>query len=310
MSWRVLAYGAVAVVCALLVGSLSLAVGMIRTLGRADGRQPWRALALVVSVAVTGACLYALWFAWPIFFGRRPAPTDPALARSLGEPITRPGLSILVVVAHPDDAEWYCGGTLARAVAAGSRVTVIVATDGEAGRGAPTPAELAVTRRREQLEAARILGYTRTVFLEIPDRGVSRAADLNDRIAAVWKEVNPDIVLTFDAGSPARPYIHPDHQAVGHAVIDMLEGKQVSPATAYLFHSSRPNAVVDVTQFMDLKRSAMQAHRTQFSLAGGGGGAAERSNGAGRAGEAQYVEMFRVRDAWNGANRADPTDED
>ncbi|NPV70136.1 MAG: PIG-L family deacetylase [Firmicutes bacterium] len=293
MSWRVMVWGAVAVVCVALAGSLWFATGVIRGLGKAGGRQAWRALAIVLSVTVASGCLYALWFAWPMFTGRRPAPKDPALARALGEPVTHGGLSVLAVVAHPDDAEWYCGGTLARTVAAGSKVTVIVATDGERGRGAPSSGELAAIRRREQQEAARIMGYTRTVFLEIPDRGVSRADDLKGRIAAVWDEVKPDIVLTFDAESPSRPYVHPDHQAVGHAVLSILHEKREKPATAYLFSSAEPNAVVDITQLVDRKLAAIHAHRTQFGRTGGRG-AVDQNYAAGESSGLEYAEMFRV----------------
>ena len=277
----------------MLVGSLRLAVATLKSLSKRDGRQGWRALRLLLSLFGVLLGTYSLWFAWPMLTGRRPMPKNPALARALGEPITRSGLSIMVVVAHPDDAEWYCGGTVARALGAGSRVTVVVATDGERGRGAPDPETLSVIRRKEQEEAARIMGYTRVVFLGIPDRGVSRARDLKARVAALWDEVKPDAVLTFDAAFPARPYIHPDHQAVGRAVLKLLAEKRVQPAVLYLFSSSSPDAAVDITTFVERKLAALQAHRTQFGMTGGRG-AIEQNHASGKAVNFTYAELFRV----------------
>lgn len=293
MSWRALIWIAGSIVVMLLVGSLGLAVVTLRSLWRQDGRRAWRILTLLLSMLVVFLGAYSLWFAWPMFSGRRPMPKDPVLAQARGELFSRGGLSIMVLAAHPDDVEWYCGGTLARALSAGSKVTVVVATHGERGRGAPDPGALSAIRRREQEEAARIIGYTRVVFLDIPDREVSQARDLKPRVAALWDEVRPDVVLTFDAVFPARPYVHPDHQAVGRAVLELLSEKRVQPAVAYLFSSSSPDAAVDITPFVERKLAAIHAHRTQFGETGGRG-AIEQNNASGKVTGITYAEIFRV----------------
>ena len=77
----------------------------------------------------------------------------------------------MVVFAHPDDAEFGCGGTVARWVTEGIEFVYVVATDGSKGSADPTmsPEQLIALRRQEQRSAADVLGVKDIVFLGYPD---------------------------------------------------------------------------------------------------------------------------------------------
>jgi len=167
----------------------------------------------------------------------------------------------LVVAAHPDDIEWYLGGTVARLTAASTKVTFVIATNGEGGRG-PQPG-LGEQRRAEQQEAARRLGVNDLVFLGLRDGGLRWAGGLLSMIAAVWQEVRPELVFSFDAALPRAPYVHPDHQAIGRAVRDIHASSVGRTATVLLFHSRRPDTLVDIGDVMDQKLHALAAHESQ-----------------------------------------------
>src|SRR5260370_32540195 len=89
-----------------------------------------------------------------------------------GPPPTMPeGNSVLVVMAHPDDAEFGCGGTIAKWAAAGKVINYVLCTSGDKGSSDPNvvPFQLARTRRGEQLNAAHALGARDVVFLSYDD---------------------------------------------------------------------------------------------------------------------------------------------
>ena len=138
-----------------------------------------------------------------------------------------PGVATLVTFhAHPDDEAIACGGTIARAVAEGHRVVLVVATKGENGEvaeGFLSPGEsLAERREKEQEEACRILGIARLEWLGYVDSGMMGtpendapesfwSADVEaaaSSLAAILENENADILTHYD---PAGTYGHPDH---------------------------------------------------------------------------------------------------
>jgi len=223
-----------------------------------------------------------------------PATVDPGKALAESEQIIVDAGRVLVVAAHPDDVEWYVGGTLARLVDAGADITVVMATDGERGRG-PKPG-LGETRRQEQIESARRLGPVKLVFLGLPDGGLGRsAAELEDRVGEVWRETAPDLVFAFDPDTPQLPYVHSDHMAAGTVALETWRELE-SPAVLWLFHTRRPNVFVDATaEGMVRKLHALAAHRTQMA---GGHGADRLLRGQGRRFGAlvgvEYAEAYRA----------------
>lgn len=175
---------------------------------------------------------------------------------------------VLVVVAHPDDADWWIAGTLRRFVEEGAEVMLVVASNGEKGPNRNGAQNLAEARREEQRAAQQVIGYQLLVFLEMPDREVARQPELPARIREIAREFKPTLVITFDPRHPELPYLHPDHEGVGRVVREwwMREGEGVAIA---FFHSRRPDAAVDISDVYDLKREALQQHRSQ-GLGGAG----------------------------------------
>lgn len=128
----------------------------------------------------------------------------------------------MLVVAHPDDAEFSSGGTIARLTSAGKRVIIIQVTSGDKGTTDPTvnPERLAEMREAEEQEAARRLGVTDVVFLRCTDGELMPDLALREKIVRMIRTYRPDVLITHD---PYRPYaLHPDHRAVGYASIDAV----------------------------------------------------------------------------------------
>lgn len=130
----------------------------------------------------------------------------------------------LVVVSHPDDAEFGAAATIAQLTAGGARVDYVVTTDGSKGTEDPAvlPEELSSTRVAEQRAAADILGVTEIVHLGYPDGYLTPTLDLRRDIVRQIRTFRPDLVITQN---PQRrldhnPFIgHPDHLATGEATL-------------------------------------------------------------------------------------------
>lgn len=187
--------------------------------------------------------------------------------------------NLLVVFPHPDDAELMAAGTVAKLARAGTRVTYAAVTDGNLGCFDPIASReyIGQTRRREQEEAAKILGVERVVWLGFDDGEVPEPDKLRPAIVSVIREVKPDFVLTLD---PWLPYeAHPDHRRTAMAVVeaclfapfplaypdDLARGLspwQVS-AVAMGF-SAHPNTFVGIDETWDAKIQALLCHKSQF----------------------------------------------
>jgi LmbE family N-acetylglucosaminyl deacetylase len=145
---------------------------------------------------------------------------SPLERHELIEPLER----VLVVVSHPDDAEFGAGPTIARLVRAGARADYVLTTDGAKGTEDPsvTPEQLSTTRRAEQRAAADILGVSDIVHLDYPDGYLQPTLELRRDITRQIRRFRPDLVITQN---PQRrldhnPYIgHPDHLATGEATL-------------------------------------------------------------------------------------------
>jgi LmbE family N-acetylglucosaminyl deacetylase len=126
--------------------------------------------------------------------------------------------TVMSVWAHPDDEAYLCGGLMAAAADAGSRVVCVTATRGELGVTDPVrwpPDRLAEIREAELAACLEILGVPEHRWLGFPDGGCA-AVPLDqgaEAVAAVLREVRPDTVVTFSADGQTG---HPDHIAVHH----------------------------------------------------------------------------------------------
>lgn len=193
---------------------------------------------------------------------------------------------VLVVLAHPDDPEYFCGATVARWAAEGLDVTYCLVTSGDKGADGQgvDPHELALRREEEQQAAADVLGVRRVIFLRREDGTLEPDLDLRRDIVRVIRQVSPDILVTCDPTTvfPRRTRInHADHRAVGMATIDavypaagsalffpalLAEGLQPHKVRqVYLAGSQNPDTAVDVTDFVDRKLEALRCHRSQIA---------------------------------------------
>ncbi|MGP0109331.1 MAG: PIG-L deacetylase family protein [Acidimicrobiales bacterium] len=190
---------------------------------------------------------------------------------------------ILVMTAHPDDVDFGAAGSVAVWTHAGVEVAYCIATDGDAGgsdRSVSRP-EMAVVRREEQREAARVVGVSDVTFLGFPDGRLTPDLDLRQAIAGVIRRFRPDRVV---AQSPERNWSriyasHPDHLAAGEAAICAVypdarnpfafpalleEGLEPhSVPELWVMTTERADRVVDATEFFDLKLAALRSHKSQ-----------------------------------------------
>ena len=193
----------------------------------------------------------------------------------------------MVIVAHPDDAEWMCAGTVAKWCAEGWEVVYVLCTDGSKGSSDPQmiSEKLVEIRQEEQREAARLLGVKEVVFLGYPDAHLEPTMALRKDLAREIRRHRPDVVI---AESPVRRpmddfYIsHPDHLAAGEATMaavfptardrltfpEMLEeGLEPHKVSEVWIGGGEQGSdhFVDVADHMETAIAALKAHRSQLS---------------------------------------------
>ncbi|HEX3606115.1 MAG TPA: PIG-L deacetylase family protein [Candidatus Dormibacteraeota bacterium] len=192
--------------------------------------------------------------------------------------------SVLVVMAHPDDAEFSAGGTLARWTAGGCRVAYCICTDGDKGTSDPRrdPRAVAEERIAEQRAAARVLGVEEVLFLGYPDGTLQVSLELRRDVVRAIRRVRPEAVLCPD---PTRrfgaEYInHPDHRVIGEVTLDAVYPSARDPlvfpelvaeglephkvAQVWVSNPSEATCVVDITSTLEIKLDALSEHRSQI----------------------------------------------
>lgn len=193
---------------------------------------------------------------------------------------------VLVVLAHPDDPEFFCGGTVARWINSGCEVHYCLLTRGDKGSddNLKPPEELARIREGEQKEAAAVLGVKEVQFLDEPDGYLMPSLELREKIVRVIRRVRPDIVITCDPTNffPSNRYInHADHRAAGQVTLDavfpaarsalyfpaLLEEEGLEPHKVhqvYVAGAQHPNLTIDITDSFSLKLEALSKHQSQI----------------------------------------------
>lgn len=195
---------------------------------------------------------------------------------------------VLVVMAHPDDAEFGAAGTVARWAKEGRQVTYLILTDGNRGSvgsgndPAMTTERLAQIRHAEQREAARKLGVKDVFFLGYDDGSLQPTLDLRRQITRWIRRTKADVVVAPD---PTRRWFgqsyinHPDHRAAGEATLDAIipgsDTRLVFPELleeglephhvkeVYLTGTNEADAWVDITDTIDLKIEALREYKSQ-----------------------------------------------
>jgi LmbE family N-acetylglucosaminyl deacetylase len=197
-----------------------------------------------------------------------------------------------LVFAHPDDETFCVGGIVAKYAAAGVKIDLFCATDGDAGKAAGIPVssreELAAIRRKETRAAADLLGIDTIEFGGYRDGEVERAdqTKLIGDIVAFLRRANPSVVIGF--GPEGAPTGHRDHKAMSRATFaafflaplrSAYAGDGLEPHTvdrlyfhAWDFPLGDPNlklesvastCSIDVRAFRQRKEAAFRAHATQ-----------------------------------------------
>jgi LmbE family N-acetylglucosaminyl deacetylase len=190
----------------------------------------------------------------------------------------------MVVVAHADDAEFGCSGTVAKLCAEGWEMVYVMCTDGSKGSSdrEVTEAELAATRRGEQINAGKVLGLKDVVFLDYPDSYLRPTLDLRKDIAREIRRHKPDIVIcqypmrNLDGGFGVG---HPDHLAAGEAALsavfptardhmtfpDLIEEgfEPHNVAEVWIMGHPEPDVYIDITESMGTAVDAIAAHVSQ-----------------------------------------------
>ncbi|HZR38727.1 MAG TPA: PIG-L deacetylase family protein [Ktedonobacteraceae bacterium] len=191
------------------------------------------------------------------------------------------GQRILVIIAHPDDAESFSGGTMARLASEGREIHYLVITRGDKGSNDPsmTPDRLSSIREDEQRQAAKILGVQMVTFLDgYYDGAIESTLSLRRELTFRIRTWRPDVIFTFD---PWKRYeLHPDHRATGVCAFDAIAvsrdrmnfPEQVRDGITehnvkqiYCFNTDDPNHWVDISEVIDRKIEARCAHVSQVN---------------------------------------------
>jgi LmbE family N-acetylglucosaminyl deacetylase len=190
----------------------------------------------------------------------------------------------VAVVAHPDDLEYGAASAVASWTAQGKQVSYLLVTKGEAGIAGMAPAEVAPLRMAEEQASAAVVGVSQVDFLDHPDGMVEYGIALRRDLAAAFRRLKPDIVVTmsFDlTWSEEGPVNHADHRAVGLAVLDACRDAanewvfpEAGPAcppisAAYVIASGEPTHFVDVSQTIDLGVASLREHAAYLRGLGG-----------------------------------------
>jgi len=192
---------------------------------------------------------------------------------------------ILVILAHPDDPEFFCGATLARWSKAGHEIHYFLLTNGNKGGGPElTPEQLHSIRKSEQEKAAGVIGAKSVSFLGMEDGYLTPSLELRKEMVRIIRREKPDILMTCD---PTLLYSwfgrlnHPDHRAAGQVVLDAVfpaagnvhffpelvekEGLQPhTPREVWVSLASNPTVILDVTKTWDIKMDALKQHKSQI----------------------------------------------
>lgn len=192
---------------------------------------------------------------------------------------------VLVVLAHPDDPEFFCGATLAKWAREGKEIVYLLLTCGDKGSDSPevTPEMLCADRQAEQRAAAAIIGAKDVIFLAYKDGELVNTPEVRRDIVREIRRWRPHVVVTCDPTAVIRmnTYInHPDHRTAGAAALDAVfpaagnpmyfpelirNGLQPhAPKEIWLSVTNEPNMWVDVTDTIDVKIAALKQHKSQI----------------------------------------------
>ena len=189
---------------------------------------------------------------------------------------------VLVITPHPDDADFWCSGTIAKWLGDGATVRYVLCTDG--GKGTTDPnissADLSKLREQEQADAVEALGVQELVLLHHPDGSLEDDDELRMELVRQIRQVQPDVVLCPE---PYRKNLawHRDHRIAGQVALDAVfpcardhlhfvelwrdEGLEPHKTPTMLFWGTEnADTTIDISESMDAKIKAVAAHKSQM----------------------------------------------
>ena len=190
-------------------------------------------------------------------------------------------VDVMVITAHPDDAEFGVAGTVARWTREGKQVVYVVCTNGNKGTSDRSlkPEDLAKIRQREQEAAAKTLGVQEVVFLGYHDQELEDTPEFRKQLVRLIRMYRPKIVVTSD---PYRRYLwHRDHRIAGQVALDAVfpyardhlaypdlleEGLEPHNVEEIWFWAADDiNHRSDITDTFDVKLTALRCHQSQVA---------------------------------------------
>ena len=189
---------------------------------------------------------------------------------------------VLVVTPHPDDADFWCAGTIAKWIGDGATVRYVLCTDGGKGTTDPNVSseELSKIREQEQADAVEILGVQELVLLHHPDGFLEDDDEFRRELVRQIRQMQPDVVLCPE---PYRKNLawHRDHRITGQVTLDAVfpcardhlhfvelwrdEGLEPHKTAAILFWGTEhADTTSEITEALAVKTKAVAAHKSKM----------------------------------------------
>ena len=184
---------------------------------------------------------------------------------------------VLAVVAHPDDAELLCAGTLARARDDGAAIAICVLCNGDKGQPAKPVKDLKKTRRNEMRAAAKLL-TAELFFGDFSDGTLAVNESSRKKLITIFRKFRPTLVLAHSAND-----YHSDHRAASQLAeavswFSASTGHRTpakplkSPPALWWMDTVNatdfePGFFVDVSDYVELKQQMLDCHRSQMARA-------------------------------------------
>jgi LmbE family N-acetylglucosaminyl deacetylase len=222
---------------------------------------------------------------------------------------------VMVIVAHPDDIEFSCAGTIARWVKEGAEVCYVLCTSGDVGFSDPKVSreEAVRIREAEQTAAAAVVGVTNVVYLREPDGMLEATMNLRKRLVREIRKFRPDTLICGDPQAlwSGENYInHPDHRAAALAAVDAvfpaagqpnvfreLEAEGLHAHKTYKVYVTvwdKADTFINITDSIELKIQALREHKSQMGEWNPEQQVREWAAEVAKGKEMQYAEGYRV----------------
>ena len=193
---------------------------------------------------------------------------------------------VLVIMAHPDDPDFVCGGTAAQMARQGIEVTYMILTNGDKGNHNPeiTRNQLIAMRKIEQRAAAEVTGVQQVLFMGVEDGFLRSTRPIRKRVTREIRRIRPELIIIFhpDRYFVGEGYInHPDHRNAGVVALDAIFPAADNPmfypemadegylphkiSQLYIWGDAESSIRVDITDAIDIKLQAILSHKSQIS---------------------------------------------